>query len=213
MGAARTTSHRPRSPVVRDTDDPSAADLIDAAIHVMAEKGYHGSSVRDITTAAGLAVGSLYTHFGSKHDLLLLILKRVMDDLVTATEDTLFRAGSDPADRLRAIVGVHVRSHAQYPFESLLGNTELRSLEPTALEPVISKRDAQQRMFDRVVLHGVETGAFTTATPVDAARFIVTACTAVATWYRPTGRLGVEDVVSRYQQIALDTVGYRGETT
>ena len=213
MALGETKALRKTSGRVSRRREATTAEILEAAWQVAAEEGIAGLSLREVADRVGMRTPSLYSYFGSKHDLLLLILKRVMDDLVTATEDTLFRAGSDPADRLRAIVGVHVRSHAQYPFESLLGNTELRSLEPTALELVISKRDAQQRMFDRVVLHGVETGAFTTATPVDAARFIVTACTAVATWYRPTGRLGVEDVVSRYQQIALDTVGYRGETT
>lgn len=178
----------------------------------MAATGYHGTSVRDIASAAGVAVGSLYTHFGSKHDLLLLILNRVMDDLLTSTEDALFHAGELPASRLRAIVGVHVERHAKYPFESLLGNTELRSLEPSALELIISRRDAQQRMFDRVILHGVEDGAFTTEDPTDASRFIVSACTAVATWYRPSGPMSTTDVVSRYQRIALDAVGFGKES-
>jgi len=203
--------HPPRSSTVRDTDDPIAADIIDTAVRTMAAMGYHGTSVRDIAAAAGVAVGSLYTHFGSKHDLLLLILNRVMDDLITATEDALFHAGELPANRLRAIVGVHVERHANHPLESLLGNTELRSLEPSALELIISKRDTQQRMFDRVVRYGVQAGTFTTENPVDAARFVVSACTAVATWYRPSGPMSTADIVSCYQRIALDAVGYERE--
>lgn len=203
IGATYTSS------AVLDTDDATAADLINAAIAVMVEKGYHGTSVRDIATAAGVSVGTLYNHFGSKHDLLVLIMNRVMDGLVTRTEDALFRAGTDPADRLRALVGVHVRGHAERPFESMIGNTELRSLEPAALELVVSKRDAQQRMFDRVVTDGVERGVFTTTDPVNAARFVVSACTAVASWFRPGGAMSEADVVDRYQRIALDAVGYR----
>jgi AcrR family transcriptional regulator len=209
----RTVSGSPnirsvRSLAVRDTDDPTAADLISAAVLTMAAKGYHGTSVRDIATAAGLAVGSLYNHFGSKHDLLALILNRGMDELVISTEAALLRAGTDPADRLRSIVGVHVGRHAKAPLESLLGNTELRSLEPVALEVLITKRDVQQRMFERVVVDGVERGVFTAENPVDAARFVVSACTAVATWFRPDGPLTADEIVVRYQRIALDAVGY-----
>lgn len=206
---ARTDSPARRSLAVRDTDEPTAADLIDAAVLTMAAKGYHGTSVRDIATAAGVAVGSLYNYFGSKQDLLVLILDRGVDRLVVQTEDALFRAGTDPADRLRAIVGVHVGMHTESPLDSLLGNTELRSLEPAALALVTSKRDAQQRMFDRVVIDGVDRGVFGTPTPIDAARFIVSACTAVATWFRAGGALSADDVVARYQRIALDAVGYR----
>lgn len=197
-----------RSPAIRDTDDPAAAALIDAAVQTMSAKGYFGTSVRDIAAAAGVSVGTLYNHFESKHDLLALILNRGMDDLVTGTEDVLYRAPEAPAARLAAITGFHVRVHAHSPLESMLGNSELRSLEPGALQLIISKRDTQQRMFDRVLLDGAERRVFATAAPIDAARFIVSACTAVATWYRPNGPLSVDEVVQRYQAIALDCAGY-----
>ncbi|EME16507.1 TetR/AcrR family transcriptional regulator [Rhodococcus triatomae] len=209
MANASRTDHAPSS-AVRESDDPAAAELITAAVTTMAAKGYHGTSVRDIAAAAGLAVGSLYNHFGSKHDLLALILDRGMDQLVTDTEAVLLNAGGDPADRLRAIVGVHVGRHTRSPRESLLGNSELRSLDPAARAVVVTKRDVQQRIFDRVVADGVVRGVFTTPTPADAARFVVTACTAVATWYRSDGPLTADEIISRYQDIALDAVGHRG---
>ena len=40
------------------------------------EKGYHGTSIDDITQAAGLTKGALYWHFKSKEDL----LKRIIDE-------------------------------------------------------------------------------------------------------------------------------------
>lgn len=190
-------------------DEPMAAALIAAAVEVMAVHGYHGTSVRDIAAAAGSSAGVLYHHFASKHGLLVTILDRGMDRLVRATEQALYDAPDDPVARLRAIVGVHVRVHLEAQRESLLGNSELRSLEPGARALVVSKRDAQQRMFDRVVRDGVARGVFSTPFPVEAARAVTTACTAVATWYRPGGALGGDEIVARYQQVALDTVGHR----
>lgn len=204
-----TQRTRGTSSAVRHDDDPVAAELITAAVHTMAEKGYHGTSIRDIAAAAGLSVGALYNHFGSKHDLLALILNRGMDYLVGETEDALFSAGEDPVDRLRAIVGTHVRIHVESPRESLLGNSELRSLDPAALTLIVSKRDTQRRMFDRVIADGADRGVFSTQAPIDTARFIVTACTAVASWYRVGGGLTPDEIVGRYQDIALDAVGRR----
>ncbi|MGN0123447.1 MAG: TetR/AcrR family transcriptional regulator [Rhodococcus sp. (in: high G+C Gram-positive bacteria)] len=200
---------RAMSFAVRETDDKVAATLITAAVATMAAKGYHGTSVRDIASEAGVAVGSLYNYFGSKQELLALILNRGLDALVEETEEALLAAGSDPVDRLRAIVGVHVGQHTKAPRESLLGNSELRSLEPQHYAVVVTKRDVQRRMFDRVVVDGVDRGVFTTKTPVDTARFIVSACTAVAGWFHPDGPLTAQEVTARYQDIALDAVGYR----
>ncbi|MFW0794954.1 TetR/AcrR family transcriptional regulator [Gordonia sp. CPCC 205515] len=197
------------SSAVYPTDDPAAADLITAAVQTMAAKGYHGTSVRDIAGSAGVAVGSLYNYFGSKHGLLALILNRGMDNLVENTEDALLQAGTDPVERLRAIVGVHVGRHTRSPLESLLGNSELRSLEPDARAVIVTKRDVQQRMFERVIADGVARGVFHTAHPRETALFVISACTAVATWFRPDGALPAAEVTARYQDVALDAVGYR----
>jgi AcrR family transcriptional regulator len=211
-GRRRTAKGRP-SPVVWDGDDPTKATILVAAVEVMARHGYHGTSVRDIAVEAGVSAGTLYHHFGSKHDLLFTILDRGIDLLVRRTEDALFHAGDDPAGRLRAIVETHVLTHTESRKESFIGNSELRSLNPEALALVVSKRDAQQRMFDRVVADGVRRGLFTTPHPVEAARSIVTACTAVAGWYHTSGPLSAQEIADRYQRVALDTVGYRETRT
>lgn len=191
------------------SDESTPRAILDAAVEEMAAHGYDGTTVRDIAARVGGSPGLIYHHFGSKHGLLVVILKRGIDRLVRETEDALLNAGTDPAERLRALVTVHVLAHTERQRESLLGNSELRSLEPSARALVVSSRDTQQRMFDRVVADGVQRGTFTTPLPTEAARSVVSACTAVATWFRPGGQLSAAEIVRRYQRVALDTVGYR----
>ena len=204
--------HPPMTSLVLPEDEPTAAVILSAAVQVMATRGYHGTSVRDIAVAAGVSPGSLYNHFSSKQDLLVTIMNRAMDGLITATEQALFDAPNEPVARLKTLVRVHVGRHAVGRLESQIGNFELRSLNAAALELTISKRDAQQRMFDRVVRDGVARGVFHSDDPRDAARFIVSACTAVAIWFKPGGRSTVEEVIERYQRVALDTVGFGKRT-
>ena len=45
--------------------------LLQAAADVFAERGYDGTRVADIATAAGVSNGALYAHFPSKADLLV----------------------------------------------------------------------------------------------------------------------------------------------
>jgi AcrR family transcriptional regulator len=205
-GAVRGSADPPPTTLVRAGDDPVAATLLAAAVEVMAAQGYHGTSVRDIAAAAGTSPGLLYQYFASKAALLETMLDRGMDVLIEATETALDVAGDDPAQRLRAVVGAHVRVHLESQRESLLGNSELRSLAGGARSGIVAKRDVQQRTIERVVRDGVRRGAFATEHPREAARVITTACTAVAAWYRPGGDLGADDIVARYQDVALDTV-------
>lgn len=203
---ARRGSGLPSTTLTLPEDEPTAAALVAASVHVMAVHGYDGTSVRDIAAAAGTSPGILYHHFGSKQRLLATLLDRGLDLLIAATEQALDLAGDVPADRLRAVVGAHVRIHLESQRESFLGNSELRALEPASRQLVVAKRDVQQRIFDRVVRDGVRRGEFKAPHAEDAARFITSACTAVAAWYRPGGPLSQDEIVRRHQEIALDAV-------
>lgn len=62
--------------------------LLDVAIRVFGEQGYHQASMDVVAEAAGVTKPVLYQHFGSKRDLYLQLLTDVgdqlMDEVVTA---------------------------------------------------------------------------------------------------------------------------------
>ena len=70
------------------TADQTRERLLRAAADVFAERGYDGTRVADIASAAGVSNGALYAHFGSKAELLLAALRahgrRVLADLLAA---------------------------------------------------------------------------------------------------------------------------------
>jgi AcrR family transcriptional regulator len=51
--------------------------ILDAATHVFAAKGFHGATIRQIAQQAGIADGTIYIYFKTKTDLLLGILNRL----------------------------------------------------------------------------------------------------------------------------------------
>ncbi|GAA3127745.1 TetR family transcriptional regulator [Planomonospora alba] len=75
--------------------------LLHAAAHAFARHGYDGTRVADIAAAAGVSNGALYTHFGSKAELLVAALRahgpRLLADLLAADP------GRPAADVLLAI--------------------------------------------------------------------------------------------------------------
>lgn len=88
---------------------PSAREkLLDTAEALFADSGYHGVSVRDITTAAGVRVASINDLFGSKEQLFELVIAR--------------RAGSINNDRLSMLEqiehGLHPKAQLQQIVEA-----------------------------------------------------------------------------------------------
>ena len=88
--------------------------ILDAAIRVFAEHGYHGSRVGDIAEDAGVAHGLLYHYFASKEDVLRTIFVENWGELIGR-----FRAveGSDePApEKLEGIAKILLRTWRNDP--------------------------------------------------------------------------------------------------
>jgi len=60
----------------------TAARILDAAESLFAERGYTGTSLRDVAGAVGLRIPSLYNHFESKELLYAAVLDRVVDPVL-----------------------------------------------------------------------------------------------------------------------------------
>ena len=76
--------------------------LLDAAVAVLAKRGYDGATTREIADLAGVNEVTLFRRFRSKENLLDAVLARNRDRSLRALESVLSdEAGSDPAACLR----------------------------------------------------------------------------------------------------------------
>ncbi len=69
------------------------SQLLETAIHVFAERGYHTTSMNDVAESAGVTKPVLYQHFSSKRELFVEVLTDVGDEL----RETIAKATSDAA--------------------------------------------------------------------------------------------------------------------
>jgi len=181
--------------------------IVDAARACFVERGYDGTSIRQVAERAGLSVPGLYHHYRSKQALLVAILEAAMADLWWRSEAALAEAGDDPLARIDALVECLVLFHAHERDLAFLAWSELRSTTPEVRDEHVARRDRQQRLLDGAVEAGVRAGVVGTPYPREASRAVVTMCTAVAQWYRAGGPLTPAELAARYQQIARDALG------
>jgi AcrR family transcriptional regulator len=187
--------------------------LREAALAAFAEHGYHGAGVRDIAERAGMSVAALYHRAPSKLALLLALMTRVMEDLLAATDAALAAAGDDPEARFVAAVDTHVRFHTERRTESYVADNEIHRLRGPERADQVARRDRHAHRLTALVDDGVAAGAFATPHPRTAARSILTAGVAVATWYRPDGPLGPDAIVAEHRRLALLQVEARSVVT
>jgi len=73
---------------VRKTKSVRRQEIAEAALHIMAEEGYRGTSVARIAKAVGISNSSLYQHFRNREDVLLAageLLGERADEWITNT--------------------------------------------------------------------------------------------------------------------------------
>jgi len=58
-------------------------EILDAAASVFADNGYHGTSIPDVCSKAGISVGALYKYFNNKEAVFIAVLQRMADLLAS----------------------------------------------------------------------------------------------------------------------------------
>lgn len=200
-GTAGSAAWRSYEPLVLDA-------ALRGALATFLEVGYHGSTMRAVAERSGLSVAGLYHYYASKQQMLVTILDRTMSELAGRT-DAALADGADPAERFANLVECMALFHTHRRELAFIGASEMRSLVPAARHRIAAVRRGEQRKADEQVEQGCAEGMFGVSRPGEAARAVVTMCTALAQWYRPAGPDTPEQVAAGYVELALDAVRCR----
>jgi TetR/AcrR family transcriptional regulator, fatty acid metabolism regulator protein len=131
--------------------------ILDAAIRVFAEHGYHGSRVGDIAEDAGVAHGLLYHYFASKEDVLRTIFVENWGQLIARFRAV--EASHEPAqDKLDGIAKILLRTWRNDPaLVTVMVREVARSHE---LEAQVEDVREAFGIIQRVIEEGQASGAF-----------------------------------------------------
>ena len=171
-----------------------------AAVQLFAEYGYHAAPLRNIARMAGIQAASIYYHYANKEALLVEIMETHMQQL-NASLERILREQTDPQQRLYDAIANHIRLHTSYKAEFFIIDTEIRALEGDHRRYILSLRDRYEFLLQELLRDGMERGVFRQSDVKVSSYAIIAMCTEVATWFRPNGRLSVQQVIDLYSQM------------
>jgi len=99
--------------------------ILQAAIEVFAQKGFHRSRVADIARRAGVADGTIYLYFASKDDILITIFEEKMAELLGEARKAVDQV-TTPEDKLRRFAEFHMGQVEENRDFSAVFQVELR---------------------------------------------------------------------------------------
>lgn len=181
-----------------------------AAIRLFAEKGFHGTGIRDLAQAANLSSASLYHYMGTKEELLAGIMRECLERLLEGA-GKVTEGVADPRERLGRLVALHVLSHALRPDETRVVDNELRALSPAAQEPVVRLRDAYEQLWATAIADGMAIGVFSAGEPSITRLALLEMCNGVSRWYSPSGPLTLEALAAEYAGLAMRALESAGK--
>lgn len=82
--------------------------ILEIAVRLFAERGYHGVSMDDIGSAAGVTGPALYHHFAGKESMLVAALTPVSEGLLAGGRERVAAHPSDARAALESLVDFHV---------------------------------------------------------------------------------------------------------
>ena len=124
--------------------------LINAAIRVFVEKGFHNATVRDIGRAADMTQGTIYNYVSSKDDILYMVCDRIVSEYNAETRKALELA-HDPVGRVRSAVRAISEVMYRHRREILLIYQDSHLLEPRSLRVILARVEEFIGLFERII--------------------------------------------------------------
>ena len=180
-------------------------EILAAAARIFREKGYHGTSVRDIAESVGLLKGSLYHYIRSKEELLARLFDGALEDTVRELEGIAARDAS-ASERLRDMVKAYVLALTANIDAVGLYLREWRALPPPELARLRARRRAMRTLFEDVIAEGARRRELASGDQKISALAILGMCNWVYEWYRPDGRLSADAIGDELADRALRAV-------
>ncbi len=187
---------------------PTQQRITDAALTLFADRGFAATGIRDLADAAAVSTAALYHYMGTKEDLLVNIMTEGLRRFAAASRLAVAQV-TGPPRHVIALTRVHVATEVLQRRMSLVLDQELRSLSPSSAKAVLELRDDYESLWVHAISLGVETGSFQIADPALGRLAVLEMCNGVAHWFKPDGRLTLDEVCDRFSDMTLALLSTR----
>ncbi|HWP15263.1 MAG TPA: TetR/AcrR family transcriptional regulator [Xanthobacteraceae bacterium] len=189
---------RPR----RNNESNRREELLRVSAKLFREKGFDGTSIRDISAAAGMHSGSPFYHFKTKQDILVAVMEQGLAEGLRKTEEVM--ALALPSEQkltqlIRTQLGTILEEGNDFIPVLLY---DWRSLTSANRRRIVAMKDRYDALWQEVIDELKRAGHM----PGDAQLvrlLILGAVNWAGTWYRAGGRLSLDDVAEGAARLFL----------
>lgn len=191
---------------VGSSGEKTEAAIREAALDLIARRGFEAMTMRELAEAVGVQAAALYRYFPNKEELLYTLMSAHMEGLIASWRDANPQGGT-ARERLSAFVRNHVQFHVVRRHSTHVSNMELRSLSKDNLTSILKMRTAYEKDLRQILRDGAADQTFEIDDVTLTAMAIIQMITGVIVWFRPDERLSVKEVCDVYDAMTMRLVG------
>ncbi len=179
--------------------------LINAAVEAFAEKGFAGTTTRDIASRAGMSPAAVYVHHDSKESLLFTVS---LEGHRSALEVIGMAAASttDPVERIRTMVYDFSRWHADHSRIGRIVQWEYHALTPEHRAEVGAIRRSIERTMQEALADGVSQGLLDVDDIPGTAFSLLSLGVDLVRWFEPGGSRTGDELAVLHADLAVRMV-------
>ncbi|MGM0948087.1 MAG: fatty acid metabolism transcriptional regulator FadR [Bacillota bacterium] len=162
---------------------PKYMQIIDAAVEVIAENGYHQSQVSKIAKQAGVADGTIYLYFKNKEDILISLFKEKMGQFIERMEEDI-KDKETAKEKLALVISKHFSLLADDHNLAIVTQLELRQSNLELRQKINEILKGYLTILEGILTEGIQSGELKKGLDVRLARQMIfgTIDETVTTW-------------------------------
>jgi len=177
--------------------------ILDEAAKLFKERGFAGTSMRDLGAQVGMEAASMYNHINSKDEILETICFYVSNTYISHLTEIENTAASY-VDKIKALIRLHIRLMVEDGAAVSVGNNDWKYLTGDKLAEFKEARKRYERGFAALIEEGIAAGEFQPVNVSVALFTILSAVRWVELWYRPGRGVSPEELEENIMTILLN---------
>ena len=173
-------------PLTEEEQQRRRKEIFDTSVHLILEKGFNETTMREIAAAAGIGKSTLYDYFASKDEILIKYFEGEIQKITERAKE-IMNLDLSISEKLRRIMQMHLAYLVDNKKLYLKLTVEAQRLSLQSQQRIQTSRHTYQDMLRALIEAGIQAGEFREINPLLAARSIFSLLSLAVFTSRPTG--------------------------
>ena len=133
--------------------------IFEAVVKLISKKGYHRTTLREISKESGITLGNLYDYISTKEDILYIIQEKATQAVMQAiSKDN--EGNFNPVEKLERLINSELDAMNKYQDLIMIIYQESHAMFKETLHSLLRSERNHVEQYEKVIREGIKEGFF-----------------------------------------------------